>query len=149
MLYTITFISKQQLRDIKLEKLFNENFNTEKYIHTGLLDCSVKVKQRGYFEVWDKGYYGYRNRSMQRLTKWKTIRGAETSLKKLIETINSGEKRRILTRGNKSSESLTSEYIPIICDITSIWNTYIESQIENEKKSHQNKLNRLISKLAK
>lgn len=147
MLYTIAFISNQQLRDIKLEGILNPEFVMDKYVHEGLFDYSLKINQRNYFDVYS--YKQYNNRSILNCTKWKTIRGAEGGLTKIKETMASGENRRITVFGIGNELWLKNEYIPVICDITEEWNKKIQSQIDKEIKDSQIKVAALNKKIVK
>lgn len=144
MLYTIAFITNQQLRDIKLEGLLNPDFVMEKYVHEGTFDFSVKVNQRGYFDVW--GYKSYNEKCILRCTKWKTIRGAEAALKSVQESLKAGDKRKFSVK-DRGDAWRTNEYIPVICDITDEWNTKIQAQINQELKEHQNRMTILNKKI--
>lgn len=143
MLYSIVFISNQQLRDIKLEGILNPDFVMDKYVHEGLFDYSLRARQGNYFDVYSSKQY--RDRSILNSTKWKTLRGAETGLAKIKSAIASGEKRRISVKGNDLW--LKNEYIPVICNITEEWNTKIQEQINTEVLMHQKRVNTLTKKI--
>jgi hypothetical protein len=145
MIYTVAFISNQQLRDIKLEGILNPEFVIDKYVHEGLFDYSLRINQRGYFEVYS--YKQYNNRSILNCTKWKTTRGAEAGIAKIKAALSSGDKRKISVRGDDLWKK--NEYIPVICNLTDEWNKKIQGQIDKEVKEHQKRVDTLIKKLAK
>lgn len=143
MIYTVVFITNQQLRDIKLEGILNPDFTIDKYIHEGSFDFSIRVSQNR-FDVWS--YPHFKDLSIQNATKWKTIRGAENALKKIKDALL--EKRRFRLRGGNDSWQ-KNEYIPVICNITGDWNSYIKRKIKEEEDLHRRKIDRLTKKLAK
>lgn len=145
MLYTIAFISNQQLRDIKLEGILNPEFVMDKYVHEGLFDYSLKINQRGYFDVYSRKQYS--EKSILYCTKWKTVRGAEAGMTKIKAAIAAGDKRKISVKGNDLW--LKNEYIPVICDVTEEWNKKIQSQIDREIKDSQIKVAALNKKIVK
>jgi len=146
MLYTIAFITNQQLRDIKLEGILNPDFVMENYVHEGSFDYSVKINQRD-FDVWSNKIYN--DKSILVVTKWKTAKGASSGLKKVMDAIKTGDKKKFDVKDRGNSEWTKNEYIPVICNITNEWNEKIQSQIDKEIKSHQFRLNNLTKKLIK
>ena len=142
MLYTIVFITNQQLRDIKLERILNPDFLMDKYVHDGPFDYSLRVRQRAYHEAWS--YKIYNDKAILNSTKWKTIRGAETALSKVKNILS--EKKRISVKGNDLW--MKNEYIPVICNITNEWNSKIESQIKQEEILYQKRILSLKKKLS-
>jgi hypothetical protein len=149
MRYTIAFIAKNQLRDIKLEGLLNPDFTMEEYIHENKYDYLLKVSNRG-FLIWNCKYYN--SKSIANSTKWKTTRGAKNALKEIMLEMQK-DKKNISFRGGSGyrsdSEFWNGDYVPVVCNITEDWNKYINSLIDSEKRSHQKKIDTLTKKLSK
>jgi hypothetical protein len=145
MIYTVAFINKQELRDIKLEEIFNPDFVESSYVHTGLLDYtaqfSTKINILSYTDIY------WKERAILGFSKWKTIRGAQDSIKKYHSNalkLNVNRTPRIT-----NVELFKNEYVPVVYDITFEWNKIIQSKIDAEIFSHNKKLKTLTNKLAK
>lgn len=79
MIYSIVFISNQQLRDIKLEGILNPDFTMDGYIHEGSFDYTLTkrtTRGRSYYDIWGSKFKG----AILKSTKWKTAKGAQTVL---------------------------------------------------------------------
>ena len=142
MLYTVVFINKQELRDIKLEKILNSDFVEESYVHNSDFDYTAKFdSSRVTVTPYKIGYY--RDKAISFCTKWKTIKGAQNAIQKF----NSSSPRISINGGRDAWNRV--EYVPVICDITDQWNIIIKKKIDDEISSHNKKLKLLNSKLCK
>lgn len=141
MVYSIVFISTQKLRDSKLDVLLNGGLGG---LYVGEFDYILRVKS-GQFEAWN--YNLYRDRSIIKCAKWKSIKGPDASIIKLRNLIK--DRKRIRVIGNNSDMWDKGEYTPVICDITNIWNLKIDDLILESKRTHLKKLELLEKKRSK
>ena len=146
MFYAIVFITNQQLRDIKLEKILNPDFIMEKYVHEGQFDYSAKIKNSSrHCDIYC--CKTYKERSILGVTKWKTIRGAEVGLKTVKSIL---ESKRASVKGNLNSRNVWSQngYIPVVCNITDEWDEKINGQIKLEQLESERRVLALKKRLS-
>jgi hypothetical protein len=141
MIYSVVFITNQQLRDIKLEQILNPDFNSDKYIHEGEFDFILRVRNRRWSEVWSPN--SYKNKYLTSASKWKTVRGAENALRNVKVSDLKFSTRGESEKWNKNK----SEYVPVVCDISIKWNEFIKQLIKEEESDHQKKINSLNKKI--
>lgn len=142
MLYTIGFVTRQQSRDLQLDKILDSNFDEKSYIHVGDYSFLGRVGT-SHVDVWnsDDKYYG--PKAIVNCSKWKTIKGAQNAIER-VKLATNKFRMSVRTRGDIWR---TAEYVPIICEISNKWNSYINKKIDEESKSYEKRIKLLRSKL--
>jgi hypothetical protein len=142
MIYTIGFVTRQQLRDLQLEKILNSDFDENTYVHTGDFDFLGRVGTN-IVDIYNHSDRYYRSRAIDQCSKYKTIKGAQSAIERFKSPTN---KFRTSVRA-KNDIWRTNEYVPIICDISEKWTAHINEKIAAETRLYENKVKLLKSKL--
>lgn len=139
MLYTIVFVEKQKLRDDQLDRILSDKEDGGVF-YSGTYNWMCRINTGGkYSQLWPNDWR-FGKKGLKSCSKWKTIRGAQNVLKTL-------SKNTKFSVNGDSSLWNKDLFVPVIYDISEIWNKRITNEIAKEILSHNKRLEILKKQL--